>query len=108
RRPRRLRRGAAGTSLGRGGRPLHDDREVDDQPPAGEARRPAGHRHRPPGRLPDLTVPRLPSPTVRLRLTLLYGALFLVSGAALLAITYFFFRRSTGINLIVPNGGHSD
>jgi signal transduction histidine kinase len=32
--------------------------------------------------------PRLPRPTVRLRLTLLYGALFLVSGAALLAITY--------------------
>ena len=51
---------------------------------------------------------RLPSPTVRLRLTLLYGALFLISGAALLAITYFFFRRSSGINLIVPNGGHSN
>ena len=50
----------------------------------------------------------LPSPTVRLRLTLLYGVLFLISGAALLAITYFFFRRSSGINLIVPNGGHSD
>jgi signal transduction histidine kinase len=46
---------------------------------------------------------RLPSPTVRLRLTLLYGALFLLSGAALLAITYFFFQRSTGINLIVPS-----
>jgi signal transduction histidine kinase len=45
---------------------------------------------------------RLPRPTVRLRLTLLYGGLFLVSGAALLAITYFLFRRSTGINLIVP------
>jgi signal transduction histidine kinase len=46
---------------------------------------------------------RLPSPTVRLRLTLLYGALFLISGAALLAITYFLFQRSTGINLIVPS-----
>jgi signal transduction histidine kinase len=31
---------------------------------------------------------RLPRRTVRLRLTLLYGALFLASGAALLAITY--------------------
>jgi signal transduction histidine kinase len=31
---------------------------------------------------------RLPGRTVRLRLTLLYGALFLASGAALLAITY--------------------
>jgi signal transduction histidine kinase len=29
-----------------------------------------------------------PRPTVRLRLTLLYGSLFLVSGAALLAVTY--------------------
>jgi len=34
------------------------------------------------GRLP------LPRPTVRLRLTLLYGALFVVSGAALIGITY--------------------
>jgi signal transduction histidine kinase len=32
---------------------------------------------------------RLPRRTVRLRLTLVYGALFLLSGAALLAITYF-------------------
>jgi signal transduction histidine kinase len=44
----------------------------------------------------------LPAGTVRLRLTLLYGALFLVSGAVLLAITYFLFRRATGVNLIVP------
>src|SRR6185503_16139088 len=44
----------------------------------------------------------LPSHTVRLRLTLLYGGLFLISGAVLLAITYFLFRRSTGVNLIVP------
>jgi signal transduction histidine kinase len=50
-------------------------------------------------------VPRLRPPTIRLRLTLLYGALFLVSGAALLAITYFLFRRTTGINLIVPTEG---
>jgi signal transduction histidine kinase len=33
--------------------------------------------------------PRLPRRTVRLRLTLLYGALFLVSGVVLLAVTYF-------------------
>ena len=31
---------------------------------------------------------RLPRRTVRLRLTLLYGALFLVSGVVLLAVTY--------------------
>jgi signal transduction histidine kinase len=50
-------------------------------------------------------MPRLRTPTVRLRLTLLYGALFLVSGAVLLAITYVLFRRATGIDLIVvPTG----
>ncbi len=32
--------------------------------------------------------PRLPKPTVRLRLTLLYGGLFLLSGCGLLAVTY--------------------
>ena len=31
---------------------------------------------------------RLPAPTIRLRLTLVYGGLFLCSAAALLAITY--------------------
>lgn len=49
-------------------------------------------------------MPRLPSPTVRLRLTLLYGALFLVSGVVLIAITYLLFRRATGVNLIIPGG----
>jgi two-component system sensor histidine kinase VanS len=47
---------------------------------------------------------RLPSRTVRLRLTLLYTGLFLVSGVALLAVTYLVFRASTGVDLIVPNG----
>jgi two-component system sensor histidine kinase VanS len=42
--------------------------------------------------------------TVRLRLTLLYGGLFLVSGAVLLVITYLIFRSATGVNLIVPSG----
>jgi two-component system, OmpR family, sensor histidine kinase VanS len=46
----------------------------------------------------------LPSRTVRLRLTLLYGGLFFISGVALLAITYAIFRRASRINLIVPNG----
>jgi two-component system, OmpR family, sensor histidine kinase VanS len=46
----------------------------------------------------------LPSRTVRLRLTLLYGGLFLVSGVALLATTYLLFRGSTGVDLIVPPG----
>jgi two-component system, OmpR family, sensor histidine kinase VanS len=46
----------------------------------------------------------LPSRTVRLRLTLLYSGLFLVSGLALLATTYLLFRSSTGVDLIVPGG----
>jgi signal transduction histidine kinase len=44
---------------------------------------------------------RLPRRTVRLRLTLLYGALFLLSGAALLAMTYFFVDAATGNSFIV-------
>jgi two-component system sensor histidine kinase VanS len=46
----------------------------------------------------------LPARTVRLRLTLLYSGLFLVSGALLLAITYLLFRQATGIDVIVPTG----
>jgi two-component system, OmpR family, sensor histidine kinase VanS len=47
----------------------------------------------------------LPARTIRLRLTLLYGGLFSISGLALLAITYLIFRReSSGVNVIVPNG----
>jgi signal transduction histidine kinase len=39
---------------------------------------------------------RLPRRTVRLRLTLLYGAVFLISGAALLTTTYFLVDAATG------------
>jgi two-component system sensor histidine kinase VanS len=46
----------------------------------------------------------LPSRTVRLRLTLLYSGLFLVSGVALLVTTYLLFRGNTGVDLIVPTG----
>jgi two-component system sensor histidine kinase VanS len=46
----------------------------------------------------------LPSRTVRLRLTLLYSGLFLLSGVALLAATYLIFRSTTGVDLIVPSG----
>jgi two-component system sensor histidine kinase VanS len=46
-------------------------------------------------------VPRLPAPTIRLRLTALYGGLFLVSAAVLLAIAYVLFRRASGSNLVV-------
>ncbi len=46
----------------------------------------------------------MPSRTVRLRLTVLYGALFLVSGLVLLVTTYLLFRSKTGVDLIVQNG----
>lgn len=45
---------------------------------------------------------RLPARTVRLRLTLLYSGLFLVSGMALLVATYLIFRSNSGVDLIVP------
>jgi two-component system sensor histidine kinase VanS len=67
-------------------------------------------------RTPNLRMPRpslagltprrwlhLPPQTVRLRLTLLYSGLFLVSGLALIATTYLLFRSTTGVDLIVPN-----
>ncbi len=53
RRPGRVRRGTAGTGLGRSGRPVHHRGQADHAPAAGQARRPARHRHRPRGRLPD-------------------------------------------------------
>jgi two-component system, OmpR family, sensor histidine kinase VanS len=56
------------------------------------------------GRLIPGRLLHLPSPTVRLRLTGLYGGLFLVSGVALLAIMYLLFRGNTGVDLIVPIG----
>ncbi len=49
-------------------------------------------------------MPRLPPMTVRLRLTLLYGGLFLVSGTVLLVISYLLFRRASGANLVVLPG----
>jgi two-component system, OmpR family, sensor histidine kinase VanS len=65
---------------------------------------------------PDLPMPRLSfarlaprrmlhlsSRTVRLRLTLLYSGLFLLSGLVLLATTYLIFRTNTGVDLIVSN-----
>jgi signal transduction histidine kinase len=55
-----------------------------------------------PGRLAKLAFrPQLPRRTVRLRLTLLYGALFLVSGAALLAITNLLVNRATDDQLVI-------
>jgi len=57
-------------------------------------------------RLAPHRMPHPPSRTVRLRLTLLYSGLFLVSGVALLATTYLLFRSNTGVDLIVPRTPH--
>jgi len=46
--------------------------------------------------------PRLPRPTARLRLTILYGAAFLACGAAVLALTYVFYGGTvhfSGVNI---------
>ncbi|TNC21082.1 sensor histidine kinase [Amycolatopsis alkalitolerans] len=48
---------------------------------------------------------RVPRHTVRLRLTLFYGALFIVSGAALLVITYLLVVHAT--NGVIFTGQHS-
>jgi signal transduction histidine kinase len=49
--------------------------------------------------------PHLPRRTVRLRLTLLYGGLFIVSGAALLTITYLLVAHSTRDALFIRRIG---
>ncbi|MDQ3938676.1 MAG: ATP-binding protein, partial [Chloroflexota bacterium] len=52
---------------------------------------------------------QLARPTIRLRLTILYGSLFLVSGAVLLAFTYALVGSATSSPLVYrdPNGGLS-
>src|SRR5258708_25743108 len=94
--------------MGRVRRPVHERGEDHGQPPAGQARRSAAHRDRAQGRLPDrrMTVAlrhrltRLaagpPRRTIRLRLTLIYGVLFLLTRAGLLAITYVLVQNATG------------
>ncbi|WP_329255885.1 HAMP domain-containing histidine kinase [Actinoallomurus sp. NBC_01490] len=52
---------------------------------------------------PLLLMRRLPPRTVRLRLTLLYGALFAVSGVVLLAVTYLLVSHSTGRLVLIKH-----
>jgi signal transduction histidine kinase len=54
--------------------------------------------------LTRLAVRALPRRSVRLRLTVLYGALFLISGGAVLTITYLLVRHSSGHFVIVKLG----
>jgi signal transduction histidine kinase len=57
------------------------------------------------GRLANRSlVARLPPRTIRLRLTALYGGLFLASGAALLAITYFLVARQFNSRFFISAG----
>jgi signal transduction histidine kinase len=51
--------------------------------------------------------PRLPSRTIRLRLTILYASLFLASGVGLLAITYVLVRHATDNVLFGTANGRS-
>jgi signal transduction histidine kinase len=51
---------------------------------------------------------RLPPRTVRFRLTVLYGGLFLAAGAGLLAITYLLVDRSTATALFVSGQGGTE
>jgi signal transduction histidine kinase len=46
----------------------------------------------------------VPGRTVRVRLTLIYGGLFLLSGAALLVVTYLLFVSATGFSFTGPDG----
>ena len=48
-----------------------------------------------------------PVPTIRLRLTAVYGALFLASGATLLAITYLLVRRALTGRFFFKSGGQA-
>ncbi len=48
----------------------------------------------------ELTAPRLPVRSVRLRLTALYSCLFLLCGAALLTITYVLLDHATAIHAV--------
>jgi signal transduction histidine kinase len=52
----------------------------------------------------DVPTPRLPRPTIRLRLTLLYGTLFLLASAALLGLAYLAFTTTTLEVNVGPNG----
>ena len=101
-RPRGVRRGTARARLGRDGRSaVQHGGEGHGQPAAAQARPAAGDRDRRPGR-----VPHMRRGSVRLRLTVLFGALFLAAGAALLAITYGMVSHATnGIFVSSANAG---
>ncbi len=91
--------------------PRRECRQGHGQPSAPQARRSTPDRDRPAYRLPDRLVSiggplraHLPARTIRLRLTLIYGCLFLCSGAALLAITYVLVRHQYTSAFFISSG----
>src|SRR5207249_4153877 len=88
-------RAAPGAGVGRARRSLHQHHPGDGDEPAPQARRPAGDRDRGRLRLPDRHLMTV-KPTVRLKLTMAYGGLFLLAGAILLTLNYALVRSSLG------------
>src|SRR6516162_11304411 len=80
--------------MGRAHRPVHERGAHDDHDAPPQAGRSAGDRDGHRRRLSDDLMEirrrwvRLPAPTIRLRMTVLYGLVFLILGAVLLTIGY--------------------
>src|ERR1700734_1058752 len=81
--PGRVRRGSAGPGVGFGSGPVHHSGEYHHQAAAAQAGRPAGHPHRPRGRVPGGG-----ALTVRLRFALLYSGAFLLTGLLVLSVAF--------------------
>ena len=80
-------RGAARARLGRAARPALEHRPHDGHDAAPQARRPAAHPDGPRERLPRVIS------NLRVRLTAIYGGLFLVFVAVLLGVSYWLMAR---------------
>jgi signal transduction histidine kinase/DNA-binding response OmpR family regulator len=106
--------------LGRVCRLVQRRRQGDDQPPATQARRARRDRDSAPRGLPDPHMKvsalaaaltrrwrSLPPRTIRLRLTVIYGSLFILSGAALDAITYGLVSSQYTTGFFITSGKHA-
>src|SRR6266516_840856 len=106
RRRRGLGRAAAGEGMGRTRRPVHRRRPVHHHDAAPEAGRPVRHRDRSRCRIPHPMTAPWPwwRSTIRVRLTLLYAAAFLLAGAVLVAVMYFYMTAALARQLTVRAG----
>ena len=88
--------GTARSRMGRGDESLHDHRQDDDRPPTRKARRAAGDRDDPRGRLSDLMEPATPDARLlawqrtSCGTTLLYSGMFLLLGTIVVVVIYAF------------------